>query len=96
MAKVKEPAIPRQVLAREAIEGAGAELRCVPSYSPDFNPIEMTFSKIKAILRAAAKRTLDGLWDTVANALDDFRPHECQNDFCAAGYKQRDRKMLKD
>lgn len=94
MAKVKEPAIPRQAIAREAIEGAGAELRCLPSYSPDFNPIEMTFSKIKAILRAAAKRTLDGLWDTVANALDDFRSHECQNDFCAAGYKQRDRKML--
>ena len=72
---------------REAIEAAGAELRYLPSYSPDLNPIEMAFSKLKAILRAAAERTLDGLWKTVANALECFRPQECKNYFNAAGYK---------
>jgi transposase len=71
---------------REAIEAAGAALLYLPPYSPDFNPIEMAFSKLKAILRAAAERTVDGLWQTVANALDSFKPHECQNYFAAAGY----------
>ena len=56
------------------------------AYSPDLNPIEMAFSKLKAILRAAAERTLDGLWEAVANALDCFKPKECQNYFTAAGY----------
>ena len=49
---------------RLAIEAAGANLLYLPPYSPDFNPIEMAFSKLKAILRAAAQRTLDGLWNT--------------------------------
>ena len=71
---------------REAIEGAGAKLRYLPSYSPDLNPIEMAFSKLKANLPAAAERTLDGLWEAVANALDCFKPKECQNYFTAAGY----------
>ena len=48
--------------------------------------IEMVFSKLKAILRAAAERTLDGLWEAAANALDCFKPKECQNYFTAAGY----------
>lgn len=71
---------------REAIEAAGAELRYLPSYSPDLNPIEMAFSKLKAILRAAAQRTVDGLWNAVANALDRFTPVECRNYLLAAGY----------
>jgi transposase len=71
---------------REAIEAAGAELRYLPSYSPDLNPIEMAFSKLKAILRAAAQRTVDGLWNAVANALDRFTPVECRNYLAAAGY----------
>jgi len=71
---------------REAIEATGAELRYLPAYSPDFNPIEMAFSKLKAILRAAAERTLDGLWDAIAKALDRFKPSECQNYFAAASY----------
>ena len=71
---------------RQAIEAAGAELRYLPAYSPDFNPIEMAFSKFKAILTAAAQRTLDGLWDAIAKALDRFRPEECENYFAAAGY----------
>jgi len=71
---------------REAIEGAGAELRYLPAYSPDFNPIEMAFSKLKAILRAAAKRTRDGLWEAIATALDCFKPKECENYLAASGY----------
>ena len=71
---------------RQAIEATGAELRCLPPYSPDFNPIEMAFSKLKAILRAAAERTLDGLWDATAKALNHFKPKECKNYFAAAGY----------
>jgi transposase len=71
---------------RQAIEAAGAELHYLPAYSPDFNPIEMAFSKLKAILRAAAQRTLAGLWDAIAKALDRFKPEECENYFAAAGY----------
>ena len=71
---------------REAIEAAGAGLRYLPSYSPDLNPIEMAFSKLKAILRAAAERTIDGLWETIASALERFSPQECQNYLASAGY----------
>lgn len=72
---------------REAIEAAGAELRFLPPYSPDFNPIEMAFSKLKALLRKAATRTRDALWDAVATAIDDVTPDECANYFTAAGYE---------
>ncbi len=71
---------------RQAIEAAGAHLLYLPPYSPDFNPIEMAFSKLKALLRKAAARTVDELWDTIANALDAFTPTECENYFAAAGY----------
>ena len=71
---------------REAIESVGAELRYLPPYSPDFNPIEMAFSKLKALLRAKAERTIDALWNTVGELLDQFEPHECANYFKAAGY----------
>jgi transposase len=72
---------------RQAIEAAGAALRYLPPYSPDFNPIEMAFAKFKAILRAAAARTRDDLWQTAADALHRFNPTECANYFAAAGYK---------
>jgi transposase len=72
---------------RQAIEGAGASLRYLPPYSPDFNPIEQAFSKLKAILRNAAARTVDDLWVAIADALDQFQPHECRNYFKAAGYE---------
>ena len=72
---------------REAIEAAGAELRFLPPYSPDFNPIENAFSKLKALLRKAAARTRDVLWDAVAHAIDAFTPVECANYFIAAGYE---------
>lgn len=71
---------------RQAIEGVGAQLLYLPPYSPDFNPIEMAFSKLKAILRKAAARTVDALWDVIANALDAFSSSECENYFIAAGY----------
>jgi transposase len=72
---------------REAIEAAGAELRFLPPYSPDFNPIENAFAKLKAILRKAAARTRDALWDAVSIAIDAFTPTECANYFTAAGYQ---------
>ena len=71
---------------REAVEAAGATLLYLPSYSPDFNPIERAFAKIKAFLRAAAARTIPDLWDALRNALDAFPPNECRNYFAAAGY----------
>jgi len=73
---------------RQAIEAAGAQLLYLPPYSPDFNPIEMAFSKLKALLRKAAARTVDDLWDAIAQAIDAFTPLECWNFFAAAGYDQ--------
>lgn len=72
---------------RAAIERAGAHLLFLPPYSPDFNPIEMAFSKIKALLKKAAARKLEDLWDALANALDAITPEEARNFFAAAGYE---------
>ena len=72
---------------RLAIEGAGAELHYLPPYSPDFNPIEMAFSKLKAVLRGKAERTVSALWDAVGTAIPLFTPDECANYFAAAGYE---------
>ena len=72
---------------RHAIEQAGATLLYLPPYSPDFSPIEMAFSKFKAILRKAAARTIDDLWEVIAQSLDEFTPTQCQNYFTAAGYE---------
>jgi transposase len=71
---------------RQAIEAAGATLIYLPAYSPDFNPIEMAFSKFKALLRAAAARTIPDLWEAIRIAIDAFTPTDCQNYFAAAGY----------
>lgn len=71
---------------RKAIEAAGAHLLYLPPYSPDFNPIENAFSKLKAILRRAAARTVDDLWDAITQALPAFTPDECANYFLNAGY----------
>ena len=71
---------------REAIQAVGASLLYLPPYSPDFNLIEMAFSKLKALLRAAAARTMPDLWQAIANALKRFSPEECQNYLVAAGY----------
>ncbi len=71
---------------RQAIENAGAKLQYLPPYSPDFNPIEMAFSKLKALLRKAAARTINELWEIIGNLIDTFTPQECHNYFEAAGY----------
>ncbi len=72
---------------RQAIEAAGARLLFLPPYSPDFNPIEMAFSKLKAMLRKAVARTIDELWDSIANCITAFTSNDCRNYFKAAGYE---------
>ena len=69
-----------------AIEAVGASLLYLPPYSPDFNPIENAFSKLKALLRKAARRSIEGLWSTIGDLLDAFSPEECTNFFANAGY----------
>jgi transposase len=71
---------------RKTIEAAGATLLYLPPYSPDFNPIEKAFSKLKALLRKAAERTVEGLWNKIGELLSEFTPRECENFFAAAGY----------
>ena len=71
---------------RAIIEAAGATLLYLPPYSPDLNPIEMAFAKLKAWLRKAATRTVEDLSDAIAEAIDAFTPQECLNYFAAAGY----------
>jgi transposase len=71
---------------REVIEACGAELRYLPPYSPDLNPIENAFAKLKAHIRKSAARTLDALERAAANALEQFKPTECANFFAHAGY----------
>ena len=71
---------------RKAIKNAGAFLLYLPPYSPDLNPIELAFSKLKALLRKAAPRSIEDLSETIAHLLDEFPPHECQNFFNHAGY----------
>jgi transposase len=68
---------------REAIEAAGATLLFLPPYSPDFNPIEKAFSKLKAHLRKAAVRTIHRLWNAIGRILDLYSPQECANYFTA-------------
>jgi transposase len=71
---------------RAAIEAAGARLLHLPPDSPDFNPIEQAFAKLKAGLRRAAERTADGLWSAIPGILGTLTPAECANYFAAAGY----------
>jgi transposase len=69
-----------------AIEAAGATLRYLPPYSPDFNPIEKLFSKLKALLRKAAKRSTEALWQVIGELLDTISPNECKNYLASSGY----------
>ena len=80
-------AMHRQPEVRAAIEGAGAHLRFLPPYSPDFNPIEQAFAKLKAFLRAARPRTFDHVNALVAAALALFTPAECRNYIRHCGYR---------
>lgn len=71
---------------RGMIEAVGATLLYLPPYSPDFNPIEMAFSKLKALLRKAVERTILALWDAIGRLIDLITPQEATNFFAAAGY----------
>jgi len=72
---------------REAIEAAGASLLYLPPYSPDFNPIELAFAKLKAFLRAVRPRTFDQVCDLIRTALALFLPSECTNYVQHCGYR---------
>ena len=72
---------------RSLIEAAGAHLLYLPPYSPDFNPIENAFSKLKSILRKAAARTIPTLWTAIGEAMAAYTPDECANYFTATGYE---------
>lgn len=71
---------------RRLIEARGATLLFLPPYSPDLNPIELAFAKLKALLRKAAERTVGALWDRIGDVLDAFTPQECANYFRHHGY----------
>lgn len=71
---------------REAIEATGATLMYLPPYSPDLNPIELAFSKLKTLLRKAAARTIEELWDVIADITQQFSTNECINYFRHCGY----------
>jgi transposase len=73
---------------REAIDAVGAKLLFIPPYSPDLNPIEMAFSKLKTLLRAKAIRTVDALWNALGGLCGNFSPGECANYFRHNGYVQ--------
>lgn len=71
---------------RAAIEAAGAEIRHLPPYSPDLNPIEQMFAKLKALLRKAAARSVEALWTAIGQLVGDFAPGECRNYLRNSGY----------
>ena len=79
---------------REAVGARGASLLYLPPYSPDLNPIELAFAKLKALLRAAARRTVEALWQTLGHALDAFTPAECAHYLAHAGYVPPHREAL--
>lgn len=76
----------KRASVRDLIEKAGATLRFLPPYSPDFNPIEKAFSKLKAMLRKIGERTVNGLWNLIGRLVDIFQPIECANYFTSCGY----------
>jgi transposase len=71
---------------REAIEAVGAQILYLPPYSPELNPIEKLFAKLKALLRRAAIRSVDALWNQIGTLLEFFSPQECSNYFSSSGY----------
>jgi len=71
---------------RQAIEARGAQLVYLPPYSPDFNPIEQVFAKLKSLVRSAKERTIEGLWHLLGSLLDRFSAPECRNYFRHCGY----------
>ena len=77
----------KPIAIRQAIEAAGAVMLFLPPYSPDFNPIELAFSKIKALLKKAAARTVLDLWEAIQNAIDAVSPKDARSFFTACGYE---------
>jgi transposase len=71
---------------RRALRAAGAKLLFLPAYSPDLNPIEQVFAKLKTLLRKAAERTVEATWKRIGQLLDHFTPAECANYLRNAGY----------
>ena len=71
----------------EAIRAAGASVLCLPPYSPDLNPIEQAFAKLKALLRGAAARTKEALWTTIGQLLGRFSLDQCRNYLANSGYE---------
>ena len=71
---------------RTAIRAAGARLVFLPPYSPDLNPIEQVFAKLKSLLRKAEERSLEAVWQRIGSLLKHFKPHECASYFRNAGY----------
>jgi len=76
----------KRASVRELVEASGATLLFLPPYSPDFNPIEKAFARLKAMLRKAADRTVAGLWELIGKLVDIFLPAECANYFSSCGY----------
>jgi transposase len=77
----------KRVGVREAIEAVGARLIYLPPYSPDFNPIELAFSKFKWLLKSSAERTVEALWKTCGQLLESFTETECRNYIRHCGYR---------
>jgi transposase len=77
----------KRLSVRDSIEEAGATLCFLPPYSPDDNPIEKAFSKLKGMLRKIGERTVNGLWDLVGRLVDIILPDECANYFSSCGYE---------
>ena len=77
----------KSAYAAEVLKSIGAGFLFLPAYSPDLNPIEMAFSKLKALIRKAAARSYDALWQAVGHVCNLFSDEECYNYFKAAGYE---------
>ena len=84
----------KRAAVRERIGAAGATLRFLSPYSPDFNPVEKAFSRLKAMLRKARERTLNGLWNLIGKLVDIFQPNEGPTTSVRANMNHHDRKTL--
>jgi transposase len=84
----------KRTAVRERIEAAGASLMFLPPYSPDFNPIEKAFARLKAMLRKAGERTVSGLWSLIGTLAELFQPQECANYFSSCAMTRTERKTL--
>lgn len=81
--------MPKRAAVKVRIEAADETLRFLPPYSPDFNPIEKTFSRLRAMLRKAGEQTGSGMWDLIGRGVDIIQPAECANCFKSCGYESQ-------